>query len=298
VWNDDPSGATHQVRVDWQVECSSVEFHTVGSETVSAPSQSSSATDGTIVQFTLPVDQSQWPSCYAGDFLVAVTATVTDVANGGSFNFIGVDVPVVNVPSAQLTAAACGTDSAAPGQAQAYRGDPVNTATGECAEQQTDAQLQGPGYPLKVTRDYSRAYTAGGPLGPGWTLPWQASLAPQPNGNVIFTSEDGNQYTYSNNYNGTYSSPPGATATLASNSSGYVLTAPDHHVLTFNTSGQLVSMDDATGRGLVLIYSGGQVSTITDAAGRTVSLSYNGPLLTQIALQRLNMTTQADTCRR
>ena len=186
------------------------------------------------------------------------------------------------VPTARTYGCACGTPVAA--RPEAYRGDPVNTATGAYSDTVTDASLPGPGVAFAFTRAYTSADPASGPLGPGWTDPYQASLSFDSSGDATFTSGDGQQvqYTYSG---GTYHGGPGVSATLAAVSGGYQLTALDGTRYAFNGSGQLTAITDRTGTGVSLAYSGGQLASVSDAGGRTVTFGYNGSgLLTSLTL--------------
>lgn len=206
------------------------------------------------------------------------SATTFFWENGGETSF---------APAPELNGAPCAADSAGPGQATGWRGDPVNTLAGECAESATDATLQTPGYPLSIQRNYSAALAgASGPLGPGWTMPWFASLSVNADtGNVTFNAENGNQYAYTSDGGGTFTAPPGATSVLAQlSSSDYTLTTRQRDVLTFSSSGQLLTAVDPTGRGLSFSYSGGELASVTDAAGQKVTLAYTGSLLTTITL--------------
>lgn len=190
-------------------------------------------------------------------------------------------------PPAESNGAPCAQDSAGPGQSTAWGGDPVNTLEGECAESATDATLVTPGYPLAIQRNYSAALAGtSGPLGPGWTMPWFASLSVNATtGNVTFNAENGNQYLYTSDGAGTFTPPNGATSVLAQLSSGdYTLTTRQQDVLTFSSSGQLLSEVDPTGRGLSMSYTSGKLTSVTDAAGQTVTLTYTGSLLTTVTL--------------
>lgn len=226
---------------------------------------------------------------YDSNFTVQALATVDGVSStygiGALYAYEGV------IPQAQLIACQCSPDSAGAQDPQAWRGDPVNTASGVFSDTVTDMTLESPGYPLAITRSYSSANTTSGPLGPGWSVPWQASLAVQPGGNVIFTAENGDQYDYAPGELGGFAAPPGATSVLAAVTgssgtvTGYTLTTTGNDVLTFTASGQLQSITDSTGRGVTLGYTGSQVTSLTDAAGQSVSLSYNSAgLLTTIGL--------------
>jgi YD repeat-containing protein len=201
------------------------------------------------------------------------------------FNENGAETGIA--PPGESNGAPCAQDSAGPGQSTASAGDPVNTLQGECAESATDATLQTPGYPFAIQRNYSAALAGtNGPLGPGWTMPWFASLAVNATtGNVTFNAENGNQYLYTSDGFGFFTPPNGATSVLSQLSSGdYTLTTRQQDVLTFSSSGQLLSEVDPTGRGLSMSYTSGKLTSVTDAAGQTVTLTYSGSQLTTVTL--------------
>jgi YD repeat-containing protein len=176
------------------------------------------------------------------------------------------------VPVAQTYGCTCGQTIAA--RPESFRGDPVNTATGAYSGTVTDASLPGPGVAFAFTRAYTSLDTASGPLGPGWTDPYQASLSFDASGDATFTSADGQQMTFTDS-GGTFTPAAGVYATLAAVSGGYQLTAPDGTLYNFNTAGQLTSETDRSGAGVTLAYSGSQVTSVTDAGGRTVTFAYN-----------------------
>ena len=177
------------------------------------------------------------------------------------------------VPVAQTYGCApCVPGAAA--QPEDFRGDPVNTATGAYSDTVTDASLQGPGVAFAFTRAYTSLDTASGPLGPGWTDPYQASLS-FGSGTATFTTGDGQQTQFTKNANGSYTGGPGVYATLAAVSGGYQVVAPGGTHYTFNTAGQLTAETDRSGTGLTLTYTGSQVTSVKDASGRKVTLAYN-----------------------
>lgn len=285
------AGGTVPVTVTWTQQCGLSATTTVGTQTVQAP-DISSGVPGAIASATFTV-QDTCPDPLEDFQNYEIEASATPQVSGSS---TGADFMVTywgSVDSAQLGACNCSADSATPTAAQADAGDPVDTVSGDYAETVTDAALKSPGYPLVISRSYSSADTASGALGPGWSLPWQASLAENSpsSGDVTFTAENGDQYVYVSNGSTGFNSPTGALSRLAEvtdssgNVTGYTLTTPGNDVLTFNPSGQLVSQTDSTGRGLTFSYnSAGQVGSITDAAGQAVTLTYSGPLLTGVTL--------------
>lgn len=287
------STSNQQVHVTWQVIClGSQDTYDLG-QVVTAPPWTGT-TQGAVVSFTFQVPSPGSAACQPG--LLAAGGEIdfgvnAEIVGSDSSDLQLLPSDLAAVPAAQEYGCPASPDSAGAPLVQGFCGDPVNTASGEFADTFTDATLQTPGYPLSITRSYSSAVTATGAMGPGWSLPWQAGLAVQGNGDVIFTAENGDQYTYTSNGNGSFTPPPGVRSVLAAVTSGttvtgYTLTAPDHHVLTFSAGGQLQSVKDATGRGVTLGYTGGEVTSLTDAAGQTASLSYTSGLLTKITLPK------------
>ncbi|MCW2756250.1 MAG: sle, partial [Marmoricola sp.] len=162
---------------------------------------------------------------------------------------------------------------------------PVNTATGALTEHFTDISLPGPGVDFKMTRAYTSADPTSGPMGPGWTFGYNASLAFVGN-DVVVRGEDGQQLYFTAPASGTtYLAPPGTTATLTgSPSTGWTFTKQDQSTLQFNPAGRLSADKDRLGQGLAFTYSGTNLATATDAAGRVVTFNYTSGLLTQVSL--------------
>jgi RHS repeat-associated protein len=167
---------------------------------------------------------------------------------------------------------------------QSVKGDPVNTATGAFTESYTDARLPAPGTPFTLTRSYTSLDTTSGPMGPGWTFDYNASLAVDPGtGDATIRAEDGQQAIYKSGA-GVFDTPAGARSKLASISGGYRLTKPDRSTMTFDPVGHVTSSKDRFGTGLSMGYTGNQVTQITDAAGHVVNLTYTSGLLTRATL--------------
>jgi RHS repeat-associated protein len=290
---DDCPNVYYNVAVTWSVQCNGLDTDYNLNQVVSAPDEDTWANSppgqvpGILVPLTFQLtakmcgSQSQYQA--PPNFFVTATAYIAGTTQGGPTVTEATELEAV--PSSQLQGCPCGPDSSGQPQLDEFRGDAVNTATGQYADSFTDATVKGPGYPLTVTRNYSSGAAASGPLGPGWTMPWFASLSVQANGDVVFNSENGSQYYYTSNGDGTFDAPTGARSVLAQTASGgYTLTTPTQDVLAFNSSGQMTSEEDPTGRGLTFTYSGSQLTSVVDAAGQTVTLSYTGALLTKVTL--------------
>jgi RHS repeat-associated protein len=193
--------------------------------------------------------------------------------------------------------------------------DPVDTATGNFNESFTDLQTPGRGIPLAFTRTYNSeladptgpnaSNAINGPFGWGWTFSY--GLSAQTNattGDVTLAQEDGSHVTFIPTGSGGYlPAAPRDDATLAVTGSTYVYTRRAKEVLTFdtasghllsetdlaglhaspayattlayNSSGQLTTITDPSGRVYTLAWSGGHIASLTDSAGRTVSYGYD-----------------------
>ena len=166
-----------------------------------------------------------------------------------------------------------------------FRADPVNTATGAYVDAVTDAHVHAPGVPFEFGRSYTSADTATGPLGVGWTHTYNVSLASQANGDKLLRGEDGAQFLYALQANGSYAGAPGSRSKLAAVTGGFELTRHDQMQYRFDSAGRLLSVKDRSDQGVTLGYDGsGLLATVTDAAGRVATLEYTGGHLTKITL--------------
>ncbi len=288
IFNASDPPVSEQVSVEFQQLCGP-NWITVASFTVNAPSWYGTA-PGTPVSASfsiVPIGCVVLPLDGSPNYLLGIPATVVGGTTGEQEVLLYED----DVPGSQTQGCPCSPDSSGGMAAQDFRGDAVDTATGAYADSFTDAITSSPGVPLTVQRNYSSGVTAAGPLGPGWTMPWFASLSADPDtGTVTFNSENGSQYAYASDGDGGFTTPLGALSVLTETTSssgsvtGYKLTTPQQDVLSFTPSGQLTSDLDSTGRGLTFAYSSGLLSSVTDAAGQVATLSYAGSLLTGIKL--------------
>jgi RHS repeat-associated protein len=162
-------------------------------------------------------------------------------------------------------------------------GHPVDCATGDFWENQTDILIGGRGMPLELTRAYSAqaAATAGsaGAFGYGWTSSFSDHLAIEGGGEkVTLVAGNGNTFPYTKVTGTTYSGPAWSQNVLSgSPEAGYTLTCADQTELAFSGAGELESVTDRNGNETTLGYDeAGRLKTITDAAGRQLTFTYNG----------------------
>ncbi len=179
--------------------------------------------------------------------------------------------------------------------------DPVDCATGNLTETQTDLQVPGKGVGLSLTRTYNSQAAASqespGPFGYGWSWTFGAHLAnygaeggqrqivEQGNGSTVaFTETEGKTTT-----------EPGVQATLSSSTNGqWVYTLPNQNVLTFNSNGTLVSESDRNGNVTTIGEScpngGGCRVEVTDSAGRKLTLYKNSQGMVERAVDPMGHT--------
>jgi RHS repeat-associated protein len=157
-------------------------------------------------------------------------------------------------------------------------GDPVDCATGNLSESQTDLALHGRGPPLQVTRSYNAQLAAAqaeaGPFGFGWTGPYSAYLTINEGAKTATVHHDNGSAVVFYLVEGGYFPAVWSKTTLVKSGENYVYTLPDQEKLEFNASGQLVKITDRHGNALTLTYKEGKLDTVKDAAGRTLTYAY------------------------
>jgi YD repeat-containing protein len=188
----------------------------------------------------------------------------------------------------------------APKEPHCQLGYPVNCATGNQIETQTDLSVGGRGPSLDLTRTYNSRLAAKqnehsrGPFGYGWTGSYSAHLSSELrcqgllcNEEVITVTQDnGSTVRFAGFTGGKTWKPIGplVEATLTVEGSEYVYMLPNQSVLRFNGSGRLTSETDRDGNTLTMAYeSKGHLESISDAAGRKITLTYNSEGLVESA---------------
>ncbi len=165
---------------------------------------------------------------------------------------------------------------------------PVDCATGNQVESQTDMAIGGSRLGLKVTRTYNSQLatkmTSPGRFGYGWTGPYSARLALGEACNefscvetATVHQENGSTVRFELAPNKTYVAGSWVEGTLVKEKSGnYLYTLPNHDTLQFNSAGELTSEGDVfENKTKIARNSEGYISSVTDPSGRYLTFEYN-----------------------
>lgn len=178
----------------------------------------------------------------------------------------------------------------------------MNTAIGALVHSESDLGLASKTGSLSVNRFYTSADAAEGPFGRGWSLGYDISLTVQ-GSEAVLKAGTGQRLKFTQNPDGSFTAPPGATSGLVRNQNGtFTVTTRSGLVHSFDTAGKLTALTDGSGRGPSYTYDGGgRLTQVTDggrsisftwdttagritgaqtSAGQTVTYSYTGGLLT------------------
>jgi RHS repeat-associated protein len=169
-----------------------------------------------------------------------------------------------------------------PGRKDCLAGKPVNCATGNEVQTETDLSVGGRGPGLQQALTYNSLLAVkqatAGPFGFGWTDSYSAYLELKEEGKEA-TIHQGNGSTVTFTHSGeAWSAPTSLTqATLADEGTGYVYTLPNQTKLAFSSAGRLTKETDRNGNAITLAYNAEkQLETATDGAGRKLTFKYNG----------------------
>ena len=206
-------------------------------------------------------------------FLVCLLALLAPAALAATYAAACWYEPPLNEPETW------GEDNdAAPNVPNCYRGEPVNCASGNQSEEQTDLVVGGRGPALHLTRTYNSQAAAqaeeAGPWGYGWSGPYSSHLEfNEESGAITVVQENGATATFVLEA-GEY--VPGAwiQATLEEEGEGYVFTLPDQEKLKFNLEGTLTEQEGRNGNSLSMSYSSGNLTAVEDDAERKLQFLY------------------------
>lgn len=245
---------------------------------------------GSPAQYCYTLDNAHdWGLAAGTPYVVTVTLTAPDgqatdsaPSKPAPARMLPVPPPV---PAAQIRGSGGGS-SGATGVQAVLRGFGVNVATGAFTQRAEDVKTAS-AYDVNITavRTYSSADTASGLMGIGWFFDYAANVHPSGTGAMVYVAEDGTQYVYTRNADGSFTAPPGARSTLAAVSGGWELSTPDHSKLRFDSNGRLQSIRNARGKGVTVGYDAtGVLSSVTDAGGRVLAITTGSGHLTSIRL--------------
>jgi RHS repeat-associated protein len=209
----------------------------------------------------------------------------TIVALTGTFALTGPDITPSKDANANGVAGSDelgGGDESSPAE-PACAGDPVNCATGNLYENETDLAAGGRGLGLDLTRTYNSQVAAtqasSGAFGYGWSSSYSDHLKIDTNqGTATVVAANGSTNVFTATPSGPYIAPSWVHSVLVHNSDGsYTYTLPSQRTLSFDQNGRLQSESDRNGNSTSLSYDGsGHLATITDPVGRAITLTYNG----------------------
>ena len=181
--------------------------------------------------------------------------------------------------------------------------DPIIMSTGELDYTQTDLKIPGRGFDFELKRTYRSRLNFNGRLGYNWVFNYHQLLvvpaATDPVQDIVRSMEDGRQFTYTANADGSYTSPDNRFDVLTRNADGsFTIRRPDGFRINFDsqglmtsqvdrfgntmefeydTEGRLIRVIDTLGRPIVFTYrsDSGHIDTVTDFSGRSVRYYYD-----------------------
>jgi RHS repeat-associated protein len=176
-----------------------------------------------------------------------------------------------------------GLENPGENQRRACSGDPVNCATGNLTESQTDLTLAGRGIPLTFTRTYNAqaavVQSSPGSFGYGWSSSFSDRMEINPTaGTLTVVQSNGGTVTFQGTPGqpGEFAAPEWAKAKLSFANGEYTYTLPNQNTFHFDEQGHLLSESDRSGNTTKLsLNAEGRLESVTDAAGRKLTFTYN-----------------------
>ncbi|MED3085626.1 DNRLRE domain-containing protein [Bacillus toyonensis] len=181
----------------------------------------------------------------------------------------------------------------------------VNATNGNFLMDEKDITLSGRGPDVSIERTYNSQGEKVGLFGKGWYSSLEERIWKDAEGNLLLTSADGAQITFTRTGEGTYQAPTGVYLDMKETSEGYEVKDKDQTVtfytkkensgrieyvkdkynnkMTYEYDGEfrLTKIKNASGKELVLQYEGAnkKVSKVTGPDNKVISFTYNGDLL-------------------
>ncbi|MFC4313027.1 DUF6531 domain-containing protein [Steroidobacter flavus] len=156
-------------------------------------------------------------------------------------------------------------------------GNPINTATGNKYQRETDYLGQGP-FPLVFERHYNSRGKGSGILGPRWTSTFDRRLVVTTGGGVRMvrlTRADGAVLNFENS-SGAWRADGDVAVSLVEVSGGWRVVNEDDSAELYDASGALTSLQTRSGMSQSLSYgTDGRLVAVIDAFGRGLNFAYD-----------------------
>ncbi|WP_344948051.1 LamG-like jellyroll fold domain-containing protein, partial [Sphaerisporangium flaviroseum] len=171
-------------------------------------------------------------------------------------------------------------------------GREFNHVVGNYTSTVTDASVATVGPPLAATRTYnSLDPRTDGMFGAGWSTRWDMRLVDEPQTKtVLVTYPDGQQSRFGAMGDGSYASPLGTYATLATvTGGGWRLMDKSSTSYLFDAQGRVTKVTDNRGRAQDLVYgTDGKLSKVTSTGGRSLYFTWNGGHVSGVSTDPVN----------
>ncbi len=165
----------------------------------------------------------------------------------------------------------------------------INDYTGNLVVTHDDVSTAGNLMPVTIQHVYN-GYMAGKKftdmepyLGHGWRLNIEQTIrssslyglkgSAQTNYPYVYTDGDGTEHYFQYDTDKKLVDEDGLGFELVKTSSGYTVTDKVDNVMTFNTTGNLISIADANKNKMTITYSGNQITKVTDGGGNVITLT-------------------------
>jgi RHS repeat-associated protein len=218
-------------------------------------------------------------------FVVAVALLVFGTSGVVAVACEGTGGPPPSPPKEEQAGA--GPNPSSPKVAKCPCGKPVDNATGNESEEQTDISIGGRGPGLRVVRSYNSVVAGeakeAGPWGFGWTGPYDASLELNSKEGTATVHQENGSSTIFYKSGEAYTEGGWTEARLVKETSGsYVYTLPTQSKLEFNSEGKLVKETERDGNSNTLTYKEGLLEKVEDGDKRTLTFKYKEGLVESV----------------
>lgn len=157
-----------------------------------------------------------------------------------------------------------------------YAGDPVDTATGNFTETDTDLDFPDDVFGLTWSRSYNSRDATTGPLGTGWSAGFGLTVSEEPGGEVRLREADGRRVSFHPDGAGGYRRPEELHGDLVRDADGSVSVRYDAgEVDDFDAGGRLAARTNWDGQAVTFSYVGDRLDSAASSAGYTLSFTYD-----------------------